>query len=445
MCYQRIITLLFLIVSCTVFVHSQVEVVWERSEAMGNKPLWFGTDSERGMGYGVVGGNERMYVARRGTGVDIRIINALTGDDAGTLYMTEVSGGWFPINDVDVSADGVIFACNLALDASSDPFKVYMWHSEDDQPEEIISFNNAPYRLGDKITVTGSLDDNTLTIYAAASYASPDPGDSKNILRFTTGDHGFTFDVENIELGGVDRTGIHPSVGPTAPGQAPFYFNASAGPFDTEQNPTLFEPDGTQVGVLPGDFTNTNSIRYYELNNRKYIATFRSTGEEDYAVLFDVTDGPEQGDSIAVTPSLGSVENTFESGDVAFRPDEEDKITLYVLASNNGIGAYSLEFAVPNVQNGVTQDYPEDYQLYQNYPNPFNPETTIMYSLPRTGMVTLRVYNILGQKLDTLVNEIRNAGTYTVTFDASNLSSGLYMYRLQADDYTEMKYMLHQK
>lgn len=74
MSYQRIITLLFLIAACTVFAHSQVKVVWERLEAMGNKPFWFGTDTERGMGYGVVDGNECMYVASRGTGVDIRII-----------------------------------------------------------------------------------------------------------------------------------------------------------------------------------------------------------------------------------------------------------------------------------------------------------------------------------------------------------------------------------
>jgi len=70
--------------------------------------------------------------------------------------------------------------------------------------------------------------------------------------------------------------------------------------------------------------------------------------------------------------------------------------------------------------------------LSQSYPNPFNPSTTIEFSLPQTGFVTLKVYNILGEVVATLVNEELNVGTYTTQWNASGVASGVYLYRLQA-------------
>jgi hypothetical protein len=82
------------------------------------------------------------------------------------------------------------------------------------------------------------------------------------------------------------------------------------------------------------------------------------------------------------------------------------------------------------------------FGLYQNYPNPFNPNTVISYQLPVTGNVRLKVYDILGNEIATLVNEEKPAGNYDVSFDASNLSSGVYLYKLQVKDYTELKKMI---
>jgi hypothetical protein len=73
--------------------------------------------------------------------------------------------------------------------------------------------------------------------------------------------------------------------------------------------------------------------------------------------------------------------------------------------------------------------------LNQNYPNPFNPKTTIKYSIPVKGLVTLKIYDILGREVKTLVNEIKEAGTYFAEFDASNYASGVYIYKLTAGDY----------
>ncbi len=85
---------------------------------------------------------------------------------------------------------------------------------------------------------------------------------------------------------------------------------------------------------------------------------------------------------------------------------------------------------------------PSAYYISQNYPNPFNPTTTIKFDLPKDGLITLEVYDILGRKITTLVNEHRNAGRYEQTFDASSLVSGVYVYKLHAGEFVSSKKMI---
>jgi len=87
-------------------------------------------------------------------------------------------------------------------------------------------------------------------------------------------------------------------------------------------------------------------------------------------------------------------------------------------------------------------DLPSKFELSQNYPNPFNPNTVITYSLPKAGHVTLKIYNALGQEISTLVNGLVEAGNYNIKFNASGFSSGIYYYRLEADDLIAMKKMI---
>ncbi|TFB10246.1 T9SS type A sorting domain-containing protein [Candidatus Marinimicrobia bacterium MT.SAG.2] len=82
------------------------------------------------------------------------------------------------------------------------------------------------------------------------------------------------------------------------------------------------------------------------------------------------------------------------------------------------------------------------YELSQNYPNPFNPTTTLSYAIPRSGDVTLIIYNILGEEIISLVNEFKSAGRYEITWDASAQSSGIYFYRLKSGDFEETKKMV---
>ena len=94
---------------------------------------------------------------------------------------------------------------------------------------------------------------------------------------------------------------------------------------------------------------------------------------------------------------------------------------------------------------GVDDDFsdvPEDFSLFQNYPNPFNPVTTISYELPKTGVVRLSIYNIKGQLVETLVNEQRSPGSYSATWYANDVSSGLYFYKLTTENQTITKKML---
>lgn len=83
-----------------------------------------------------------------------------------------------------------------------------------------------------------------------------------------------------------------------------------------------------------------------------------------------------------------------------------------------------------------------DFGLYQNYPNPFNPSTKISYTTKEEGLVTLRVYDVLGKEIATLVNENKPAGFYEAEFNASKLPSGMYIYKIQAGSFADVKKML---
>ena len=101
----------------------------------------------------------------------------------------------------------------------------------------------------------------------------------------------------------------------------------------------------------------------------------------------------------------------------------------------------NLENKQGNGLNKISSNISDDYKLYQNFPNPFNPATIISYKLNQSGFVTLKVYNLVGQVVKTLVNEYQESGTFSEQFDASELSSGIYLYKLQVNNYTSVKRM----
>jgi hypothetical protein len=98
--------------------------------------------------------------------------------------------------------------------------------------------------------------------------------------------------------------------------------------------------------------------------------------------------------------------------------------------------SYSVSGVIP-IKHG-----PASYSLSQNYPNPFNPATVIKFSIEKAGLVTLKIYNVLGQEVKTLVNEQLNSGGYSFSFDASRLSSGIYFYTIKSGNYIQTKKMV---
>jgi hypothetical protein len=96
-------------------------------------------------------------------------------------------------------------------------------------------------------------------------------------------------------------------------------------------------------------------------------------------------------------------------------------------------------------KEGETEELATAYKLDQNFPNPFNPTTNITFTIPNDGNVSLKVFDLLGREVATLINEARTAGSYTETFDASRLSSGTYFYRLESGSFVQTKKMIIMK
>ena len=111
---------------------------------------------------------------------------------------------------------------------------------------------------------------------------------------------------------------------------------------------------------------------------------------------------------------------------------EKPSIECYEAAANSGVFVGSLPLITGVEERG--QFLPRTYELSQNYPNPFNPYTRINYSVPGRSHIIVTVYNVLGQKVSTIVDAIRERGTYSATFDARNIASGVYFYRLEGFD-----------
>jgi hypothetical protein len=114
--------------------------------------------------------------------------------------------------------------------------------------------------------------------------------------------------------------------------------------------------------------------------------------------------------------------------------------TVFLVDTNTGLYAYTYS-GYTAIENQPLKAL-VGYTLYQNYPNPFNPATTIEFTLSQTGFVSLKVFNILGEEVTTLVSKRLTAGSYKYDWDASSLASGVYLYRIQAGEFGEVKKMV---
>jgi len=325
------LSLVFMISSMT-FSQSLSTTVWEKSKAKSNYPK-FMLDTTgsltRAIAYGKIGGNDRFLVCTRNVASNIYIFNASTGDSVGKLNMTGVTGGTYPINDVEVSSDGVIFAANLSLGSGSDTaFVIYKWTSESATPVKAVSFKG-PGRLGDKITVVGSTADNSIVIYAATA-------GSDKVVRLTTTDNGNTFTPQIISLSN-GALGSSPSVGPVSVGISSDFYIKSIG-----KSLIRFNSNGVAQDTLSGGIvaTGSSAVRAIVSGSNKYVAVYNYGAGNENIRFVDVSNGVPQARLVFTTTSLGSTSNANGTGDVAVKDNGDGTFDIFILGTNNGVACY---------------------------------------------------------------------------------------------------------
>jgi len=120
------------------------------------------------------------------------------------------------------------------------------------------------------------------------------------------------------------------------------------------------------------------------------------------------------------------------------------KVSAYLITDQESLKSNEADVRVEGIamQKTVSNNPIFSYKLNQNYPNPFNPATIISYQLQKDGLVSIKVYDILGKEIAELINEKQTAGNYQIEFNASNLPSGTYFYKIATGNFTEVKKMI---
>jgi len=208
--------------------------------------------------------------------------------------------------------------------------------------------------------------------------------------------------------------------------------------------------------ILIGDIDNDNNMELIIDDN---------TGDEGKYLAYNhdgssVTGWPITfiGGSMFSCPALTDIDRNgtldiIGSGQLGF-----SGASIYVYLWNTGKNYNASKIILPVFQYNVRHDgvynrpslvsvnnspvVVQGFELKQNYPNPFNPSTTISFSIPKSGYVNLTVFDLLGKEAASLVNEVKSAGNYEVNFNASNLSSGIYIYKITSGEFTSSKQMI---
>lgn len=145
---------------------------------------------------------------------------------------------------------------------------------------------------------------------------------------------------------------------------------------------------------------------------------------------------------LAVSTTFSQSSIVYDVGTVIEIGVNADVCADNIIINGGYIGTGRFCNGTVGVEDGNDIELPREYGLAQNYPNPFNSVTIISYQLPESKFVTLKVYDILGNEVEILVNEEKPAGSYNISFDASRFPSGVYYYKLSSGNYTETKKMI---
>ena len=204
----------------------------------------------------------------------------------------------------------------------------------------------------------------------------------------------------------------------------------------------------------------SNYVYYYNESDSTEVPFFKLDAEagEDWVTQFNFTNHIwlESVDTLDLFGTLSKVKHYKLDGLILCYVALSDKFGMYSYFSPGEPPGSSntTEILLGGIINNQTFGSPlsvkyndnnkvhEKFVLYHNYPNPFNPSTTIQYEIPNSGLVTIKVYDVLGREVKTLVNQYQNMGSHEANFNAGNLSSGVYFYQLRAGDFVSTKKMI---
>lgn len=301
-----------------------------------------------------------------------------------------------PITGVAVNSNGDIFASVYRLN--------YLFYRSTDGGTTWENIDNdilnTIYKRGYNIVVDGLNNVYAFTDYNEI-YFSEDNGDSWDLID-DSWDH-----FSNVAR--LDNEGSLVA------------YSANNGLFKRDFFTQLIEPLG-----LP---------KYWNYNDVAF-------NPEDDDIVYASVSGPQERKGVYRSEDGGVSWRIINSGleELPVISLAVNKRGMAIAASNSAVHIVDTS-QVTDVKR-INENKPKEYVLHNNYPNPFNPSTTIEFSLVAPGKVSLLIYNILGQKLEELVNEFKPAGNYKVHFNAERLSTGVYFYQLQTNNFVDTKKMI---
>jgi hypothetical protein len=389
---KKIYLLLFL----TSFCIGNAQINWRRSSATTNYPSWMGTgNTERGIG--ALG--DKMYVVTRNGGVKIKVINAVDGTDlADVSDYTGVSGGTFALNDVEVSTNGAILACNLTTGTNSTAFKVYKWDSETAVPSEFISYTNTNatenLRLGDFFNVTGDITTNAV-IMAAGQVQG---GSGHKVVRWIV-TNGVLGTPSIISLAAFAVPSNFITVAPAGVTATSDLYVKCAGNSLVKCNSTGAVLETTSVLASSG-----TDIKYIDAGAKKYIAAYVPGNAAEQTRLLDVTGGLSATFTVASTPTLGAVGNANSAGGVGIKTtldpvDGLNTVTIYTLGCNNGISGTTLVKDGSTVTLRNNKHSAEAQKAAIIFPNPASNDFQIGIATTLEKDAQAFIYDIQGRQV----------------------------------------------
>jgi uncharacterized delta-60 repeat protein len=205
-----------------------------------------------------------------------------------------------------------------------------------------------------------------------------------------------------------------------------------------------YDPDGSEIWMKTLSAENPGSLPPGKIKLDEYDNVYVSSGYNYYGTPgygYLITKYRSNGDSVwSSVYDNGRIRNF--STDFLISSQHDIIITGRAYGINTSYDLTTIRYSqLVGIQN-ISSNIPDRYELQQNYPNPFNPETKIRFSIPKENFVRIKVYDILGREVSSLVNKQMTPGTYEVSFDAASLSSGIYLYRIETAEFSDVKKMM---